>query len=205
MTKVFIKKITLDNNVDFEFSSYKKDKISRCTNKKRINELIQGEKLLVQALSDLGLKCEIPLDIVTNEYGKPYLRDNKFFFNISHSKNYIACAISLFEVGLDIEQIDDRYENIIQKLLTTEELKNNETNIEYLIKIWTVKEAYTKLIGTGINMNLKEINTSSNGIENDFNIFLIEGAKIANVITDGLSISVASKNIENEVYIKMLN
>jgi 4'-phosphopantetheinyl transferase len=38
-----------------------------------------------------------------NEYGKPYLRGySKFNFNISHSGDFVVCAIDELSVGIDI-------------------------------------------------------------------------------------------------------
>ena len=36
-----------------------------------------------------------------NEYGKPYLESGGLFFNLSHSGEYVACAISDKEIGID--------------------------------------------------------------------------------------------------------
>ena len=42
--------------------------------------------------------------ITVNEFGKPEC-DNGFYFNISHSGNYVLFALSDAEVGCDIEEI----------------------------------------------------------------------------------------------------
>ena len=41
-------------------------------------------------------------EIAKNKNGKPYLKDNKVYFNISHKKDMIAIAVSKNEIGFDI-------------------------------------------------------------------------------------------------------
>ena len=72
-----------------------------------------------------------------NENGKPML--DKGFISISHTDNVMLVAISLKEpIGVDIE---DKNRKI-----------NDKINIS--IKQWTQKEAYSKMIGCGINRDI---------------------------------------------------
>ena len=41
-----------------------------------------------------------------NQYGKPYLSEHPdFYFNISHSGEYVLCAIDNNPIGVDIEEV----------------------------------------------------------------------------------------------------
>ncbi len=88
--------------------------------------------------------------------GKPYLKNKKGFFSISHSKGLVAVAVSDNPVGLDIERIRNINFNIIKKVCTDSEKEyvlnggNKEEQNIRLIEIWTFKEAYFKYMGTGI-------------------------------------------------------
>lgn len=44
------------------------------------------------------------LKVKRGDYGKPYFDGIDLHFNISHSKNYVICAISTKPVGIDIEK-----------------------------------------------------------------------------------------------------
>ena len=68
---------------------------------------------------------DISLDeILINDNAKPYFKSSNIYFNYSHSKNYIACVISNYEVGIDIEEktrviSDDISSKYIIKDITT--------------------------------------------------------------------------------------
>lgn len=113
--------------------------------------------------------------VILNENNKPILLNNnlnnlKIYFNISHSKNFIACVIADFEVGLDIEE--DRFinNNSIKKFMSQKDYFINLFNYNLFnyslyntncIKIWNIKEAYTKYLGLGLNLNFKNIEVSN--------------------------------------------
>ncbi len=108
-------------------------------------------------------------DIIYNEYNKPYIKDNPIYFNISHSKDIIAIIISDCECGIDIEYIDYQkdVEKLALKIMNNTEIKHFNKVInkhKYFYKIWTKKETYFKIKGTGIDfkdlteyINLKNI------------------------------------------------
>ncbi|MDO4978862.1 MAG: 4'-phosphopantetheinyl transferase superfamily protein [Candidatus Saccharibacteria bacterium] len=85
-----------------------------------------------------------------NEYGKPYLKGNPVFFSISHSGPYTICAISDQEIGIDLEEnvIRDR---IVDRFFTTKEQDSVKNNPDSFAEIWTLKEAYSKYLGTGLS------------------------------------------------------
>ena len=103
--------------------------------------------------------------IIYNEYGKPYIKENKFYFNKSHTKNLCALIIDDKECGIDIEQIRKYNEKMANKILSNEEIKyiNSKNKKDYFFTlIWTLKESYLKALGTGINVPLKNISFIKN-------------------------------------------
>jgi len=89
-----------------------------------------------------------------NKYKKPYL-NLPVYFNISHSYDLVALVISKYEVGIDIEKVQTRKEKLADKIFSEVEMKEYQENKSdsYLIKKWTEKEAYFKLLGTGLILN----------------------------------------------------
>lgn len=79
--------------------------------------------------------------IAQTQNGKPYLLDAPLCFNLSHSGEITAVAVSEFEVGLDIQKREERNASAIQKRLTPAEQE------EDFFAVWTAKEAYVKLRG----------------------------------------------------------
>lgn len=115
-----------------------------------------GWYLLTKYLKEdffIDLKKE---NIEFNQYNKPYINKN-IHFNITHSGNFVGIIISNNECGIDIEVYkENRDWDKIRKIILNEE--NNNYTIEELVKVWTMKEAYFKRIGTGINLtNLKKL------------------------------------------------
>ena len=111
------------------------------------NETTKAFYLLEHMLNKFNISI---VDIVKNEYGKPYFTNN-IYFNYSHSKNYIACAISLSEVGIDIEE-----DRPISDEIATRYLDGNKD-----LQVWVQKEAYSKLKGLGFAIDFSTINLSN--------------------------------------------
>ena len=64
-------------------------------------ETNQAITLLKKQLNYLDLKLP---EIYISANGKSYFKNSNLFFNYSHSKSYIACTVSFYEVGIDIEE-----------------------------------------------------------------------------------------------------
>lgn len=93
------------------------------------------------------------------KYGKPYLLDYpSIFFNLSHCDNAVVCAISSYEVGVDVEDVKQVDADIIASCCCeSENLRirySDNPNLEF-VKMWTMKESYLKLNGIGLNDNVK--------------------------------------------------
>ena len=105
---------------------------------------------------------------------KPYLKGKQdIYFNLSHSEDVAVCAISLWEVGCDIEKISDIPLNIAKKYFCESEYdlissqKTQEAKQEMFFRLWTLKESYIKMTGMGMRkpMNSFRIKFGADGIE----------------------------------------
>ena len=104
--------------------------------------------------------------------GKPFTQKGRVFFNISHSENYVAYALGKKEIGIDI-QVEREFSNVdglIKKVCHESEaqhlLSSPHKESEFL-KIWSLKEAYSKCTGEGIQAKFTEVDFS-NLIRNPF-------------------------------------
>ncbi len=130
--------------------------------RKQENKLacIGAEGLLASAL---GLP--LPLKICTAQNGKPYL-DGEREFNISHSGDYVICAVGKNPVGADIEKIGRVKEAVFNRIASplekevAEKLSPSERD-EYYCSVWTKKESLLKLTGEGIRKELSAVCTQS--------------------------------------------
>lgn len=102
-------------------------------------ETIKSEYVLFRMLNKLGIN---KTEINTSTLGKPFFNNNKIYFNYSHSNNYIACAISLENVGIDIEENT----RVINKTM----ISICDLDASYPLAEFTKRESFCKLTGEGI-------------------------------------------------------
>ena len=106
-------------------------------------------KLVERKINVSNLKVEF------NENGKPLIEGINF--NISHSHNLVAVAISSHEVGIDLELVEEKdNEKIAKKIMNEEEYQKYLKNKEYFYKVWTKKEAYLKRKGLALDFALNK-------------------------------------------------
>lgn len=85
-------------------------------------------------------------------------------FNISHSGSYVACAISTFPVGIDVEQQVTRDFSLFQSLWSEEENRlYTLLEQEAFYALWTAKESYGKYKGFGLHDSLMEATIRQDG------------------------------------------
>ena len=114
-----------------------------------------GEKrnlqwLATRVLLRKMLNTQDYIDLRTDENGKPYLENNSHHISLSHSFGYAAVIISESnKVGIDIEIIKPKIENIAHKFLNNNEILfvGKENRVEQLYVCWCAKEALYKLNG----------------------------------------------------------
>lgn len=97
-----------------------------------------------------------------NIYGKPFLAGGQptLEFSVSHAETATCVAISTRRrIGLDIAQstVHDWYEVAEQFFTPAERRMINAARPEHreraFLRVWTAKEAFAKLIGTGLALN----------------------------------------------------
>lgn len=101
-----------------------------------------------------------PVNLKYNPYGKPYLVDYpEIFFNLSHSDNWIVCAISDREIGIDVEQIRDIscMPAIVEKMFSPSERMQvmdleGFAGLDMFFSVWTLKESFVKYLGRGFSL-----------------------------------------------------
>jgi 4'-phosphopantetheinyl transferase len=116
--------------------------------------------MLCDLLAEWGRVHQLPINeqptFLYNNYGAPYIEGGPYF-SISHCKTGIAVAISENPIGIDIEAIRTFKPELMRKTMNLTEqqhiISSTNPDLEF-IRLWTQKEAYLKLKGTGIISNL---------------------------------------------------
>ena len=108
-----------------------------------------AEHLLLHALNG----CVSPISHTPT--GAPYIADSTLNISISHTRGYVAMAISRRCIGIDIEHFSDKVLRVRQKFLNEAEARHIEAdNVALNIAAWTAKEALYKAVLTpGINLS----------------------------------------------------
>jgi len=105
-----------------------------------------GARVLLRAMLNTNTYIDYGVDI----QGKPFLINFPYSISISHSFDYAAVMVSeQYQVGIDIELISPKIEQVAPKFLLPNELNFIEFNhrIEHLYACWCAKEAIYKLNG----------------------------------------------------------
>jgi 4'-phosphopantetheinyl transferase len=99
------------------------------------------------------------IEILRSNEGKPYLKGFPIHFNISHSGDFVVCAFSEEEVGVDIEKIKEVDFKIAKRFFSKQECedlfaKEENERLDYFFSLWTLKESYLKWMGKGMKVPL---------------------------------------------------
>lgn len=138
----------------------RKNKIDRLAKKEDKRRSVAAELLLRYALKVNGV-AELP-EIVLGAKGKPYFESGNLFFSLSHSGDKVCCALSLAEVGCDIEKIKKADLKTAGRFFSSEEnlmlssLSDESEKDELFFRLWTLKESYMKATGKGLSLPFRE-------------------------------------------------
>lgn len=162
---------TLANHLD-ENEKAKAEKFRFKTD--RLNYIIShgaGREILAEYLDCLPSVIQFE----ENDYGKPFLRENKkkIYFNLSHSHEIALLAVSKKrQVGVDIEFIRTNFEeiNIVEQIFSTPEIETLQSlpknlKTKAFFDCWTRKEAFIKAVGQGLSFPLKEFSVTFSPFE----------------------------------------
>jgi phosphopantetheinyl transferase len=93
--------------------------------------------------------------ILIGSRGKPYFETGDLHFSITHTKHHVFCAVSDRPIGIDAEELDREVPvKLLPRILSPFEISQYESATHQplaLLKLWVLKEAYFKYLGTGIN------------------------------------------------------
>ena len=96
--------------------------------------------------------------------GKPvFSKHPEVHFNLSHAGSYVVCVVSRREIGVDVEGNRSVRASIEKRFFSEEECRwvqesdNEKLHTERFFRLWTLKEAYSKLTGEGISYGIGKV------------------------------------------------
>jgi len=119
--------------------------------------------LLRHALIGYGLSSACLSQLKRNDYGRPFIEASPVDFNITHSGEYVLCALTpLGRVGVDIEYMKPIKISDFKACMTPAQwqaLTQSQFNNALFYDYWTIKESVIKADGRGLNIPLETIHT----------------------------------------------
>ena len=115
------------------------------------------ERVLAQsrrAREALALSCEAsgvaPGPLTADARGAPIPFDNTHW-SLSHKSRFVAAVVGPTPIGIDIEEIRPRNEDLYGYIADEEEWALTDRNWETFFRYWTAKEAVLKTAGVGLS------------------------------------------------------
>ncbi|MDQ0191716.1 4'-phosphopantetheinyl transferase family protein [Paenibacillus wynnii] len=141
-----------------------KEKQERLKKFKRQQDIVRSlvADLLARTMCAEALSCSMEdVEFEYNEFGKPLVSgDTPCYFNVSHSGDWVVCAVDSDAIGIDIEQKSDIDLEIARRFFTSQEYRyifggDPITRKDRFYEIWTFKESYIKAVGKGLSIPLQ--------------------------------------------------
>ncbi len=127
--------------------------------------------LLDNMLAKYGLR-ERDMRYIEGEHGKPAIEGYpELHFSLSHSGNFVACAIGEMPVGVDVQTIVTARDSLVNYTTSESEkakLQSLEAPAErnaYFTQLWTLKECYVKATGTGLGHDFPSFEIVANEVK----------------------------------------
>lgn len=125
-----------------------------------------GRMLLFKSIKEIYNLELSPKNIIYNNYGKPYFKENPVHFSISHSGEIVVCAINdNFDIGIDIEKMSDRniidFETLIHPKEWLKIISSENQQIAFY-EYWTKKEAIIKIYDDSLSNKFSDFETLNN-------------------------------------------
>ena len=141
-----------------------------------------GRTLLLRGLQELFQLSFSPKELdqalQTDANGKPYLPDHpEICFNITHCDRLAACVFHDRPVGIDAELPGYYPDVLINRALSESEkdlLRSHNADLsenrEWFCRLWTLKEAYVKKYGIGVDTDLTDFSFTFSNVEGTLSV-----------------------------------
>ncbi|MFX1525686.1 MAG: SDR family NAD(P)-dependent oxidoreductase, partial [Promethearchaeota archaeon] len=116
------------------------------------------------------------IEIQKDEKGKPFyysVKDKKNIpinLSISHSHEFSVAIMSKNKIGIDLELIEERSPSFYNEVFTESERNLISENNQLGTIYWTAKEAFSKALGEGFNINFRDFELNFNETQRKFSL-----------------------------------
>lgn len=140
---------------------YYRNKVARYSHKRAKLRAWTAARLLGCVVNEYCGRDFASVEIVENEYGKPAIAGQPdFHFNLSHSGEWVVCAIDNCPLGVDLQEIcirtdldiADRFFSCVEATDLRKKLPVSQR--DYFFTLWALKESFVKAEGKGLSIAL---------------------------------------------------
>ena len=128
-------------------------------NKQRRVQFLVGRNLLFYIFNNI-IEQKFDNELVYTKSGKPMLVNNPWNFNIAHSDDWVVCAMSGREVGIDIECANkvsgSKYVKQASKIFIEKMPSLDYLSLKEESYFWTFRESYVKMKGLSFEQWISE-------------------------------------------------
>jgi phosphopantetheinyl transferase len=106
--KAYLKYLNINDIQNIELSYLNLPTDIRKHVRSKYNDLHFKQSVIAWSLFFELVKKHLAVDNIEIEFsenGKPFVKDNLFYFSISHSSNYVAIVISSVNIGVDVQEM----------------------------------------------------------------------------------------------------
>lgn len=137
-----------------QLSNGEKREFELCKNRNRQQEFVSSRITLKKMATQFGAGREF--EILKDELGQPFGKADlqKYYVSIAHTDEQVFCGLSSAQaVGVDLEPVDRPVPSRLEQ-----RIRHPHEKVEVpAIRLWTIKEAYIKLRGQGLRMNMNNV------------------------------------------------
>ena len=116
-----------------------------------------AHRLLRECLRPYGIDYTEETPVTKGKMGKPSLAYRPdIHYNLSPADGIAACIVSDCECGIDCERVREFRPNVMKRAFSEKERDMvekapDDMKDQLFFRLWTLKEAYVKALGTGIS------------------------------------------------------
>jgi len=139
-------------------------------------QTVYGELLIRSVLVKKFNLHNNEIEFSKNEYGKPFLKGlEPVSYNLSHSGEWVATAVSNQNIGIDIEKMTNEVDPKLILPYCSETEKKHYYALDRSYKrdcfynLWTTKESFVKYKGLGIYYPLEKVESTIDGFVKGIN------------------------------------
>lgn len=169
-----------------------KHELETFTNIRRQKEYVTSRLLLQRLANKLGAH-EDEFSVFKDKLGQPFgaIESQKYYISIAHSRKRVFCGITESRaIGVDLEPVDRKVSTKLKRRILHPDEAGLFSEMD-TIRMWTMKEAYIKLRGQGLRLNMNQVQVKQKGDEFFIEINNDKRAKICSFQVDNNWLAIA--------------